>query len=103
MGGNEDNLRKQMRQAGDFEGLAELDRTKPKLRRDATWYMTAFLDLDTERTHGMGLMKIPRSAVIAYADECELSEAERYDLAFIIREVDNDHLERLAAQRDTNT
>jgi hypothetical protein len=84
----------------EWEALKEFDALMPKIKHSARWYLKAFYDLDTERNHGNGLMKIPRSAILEYAAECGLNEPETYDLVQVIRTVDDAHIERLAADRD---
>lgn len=74
---------------------------KPKLSGELLFYHTAFCELDSERNHGMGLMKIPRSAMVAFAAECGLSENEKHELIYVMRKVDDAHLEHLHEKLDT--
>lgn len=87
-----------MKQSGDIAGLAELDKA-PKLNEGDIFYRNAFFDLDTERAHGMQLTRIPRSAMLAYADECGLLSQSRYDFVHVMRRVDDTFLDALAKKR----
>lgn len=55
-------------------------------------YLEAFYELDTERAHGLSLVRIPGSAIRAYAREYGL---DRDELVFFIRRMDDAHLEKL--------
>lgn len=92
-----------MKQSGDVEGLKELG-AQPKLAEGDLFYFNAFYELDTERSHGMSLVRIPRSAVMDYAAECGLANQDAYDFLYVIRQLDDANLEALAAKRkhDTN-
>lgn len=68
---------------------------KPKLPTGLILYYEAFFDLDTERNHGMGLASIPWSAIVRYGDYYELDIDE---LLYMVRAMDNAHLERLARE-----
>lgn len=87
-----------MEQSDDEEGLKELA-AQPKLNEGDLFYFNAFYELDTERSHGMGLVRIPRSAVMDYAAECGLGSQEAYDFLYVIRQLDDANLEALAAKR----
>lgn len=87
-----------MKQSGDVEGLKHLSETL-KVNAGEAFYFNAFFELDTERNHSMSLVKIPRSAIMAYADECGLIGQDSYDFLFVIRKLDDAHLEALAKNR----
>ena len=101
MGDVEEMLVRQMRLAG--EPIPEHIAKAQKIGATEQFWYQAFFDLDTERTHGQGLTKIPRSAIVAYAAECGLNEEEKQELIYVIRTVDNEHLSELAKkQKDAN-
>lgn len=91
------SLRRQMEQAGDVEGLRELPK-RVKLSPYHMFYFRAFLDLDTERAHTNGLVKIPRSKIAEYADECGLIGDDKYNFIYVIRSVDDAHVLELAKE-----
>lgn len=102
LGGIEQSVIQQALNAG--EPIPDEFKNKPRLLKTGLFYFGAFFDLDTERNHGTGLMKIPRHAIIAYGKECGLIGEELYDLVYVIRRVDDAHIERLAEEmkRDAN-
>ena len=57
------------------------------------WYMTAFRDLSSCRSLGMGLGPIPWTAIEAYAYANDLDDYERWELHTVIRHVDGVWLE----------
>lgn len=93
-------LVQQARNAG--EPIPEAIANKPRLAPGNRFFWDAFFDLDTERSHGQGLSKIPRSAISAYAAECGLNEDEKFELIYVIRRVDDWHLDELAKKLAVN-
>lgn len=65
-------------------------------------YLHAFFDLDTERSHGDGLQRIPRSAIVDYAVHYDIVGEQREDLLFYVRKMDNAHLAVLAEKIKPN-
>lgn len=59
-------------------------------------YLEAFYELDTERTHGFALARIPWSKIIKYADRYGYDEEE---MLFFIRKMDDALLDQLAAAK----
>lgn len=68
---------------------------QPKLPVGLLMYLEAFYELDTERSHGMSLTRIPWSSIIRYADRYGYDEDE---MLFFIRKMDDALLEQLAAR-----
>lgn len=97
MGDVEEMIARQARLAG--EPIPERIANRPRIEATETFWYQAFFDLDTERSHGNGLTKIPRSAMVAYAKECGLTEIEKFELIFVLRRVDDEHLDELAKKR----
>lgn len=93
MGATERLLAKQHKDAG----LPIPDRIKnaPQLEQGLQIYLQAFFDLDTERSHAMGYVKIPWSAMNSYAKALELDEETRDDLIHLISTMDDAHIKRL--------
>jgi hypothetical protein len=98
MGEIEQGLIRQAKMAG--EPIPERIASKPILSAGDLPYYMAFIELDTERSHSFSLAKVPRSAIVAFANECGLNNEERDDLIFIIRIMDAAHLEYLAKKRE---
>lgn len=68
---------------------------QPTLAPRLLTFIDAFYDLDTERAHGISLVRIPWSKIVQYADH------HGYDpdqLVFFVRRMDDAHLERLAKE-----
>jgi hypothetical protein len=72
----------------------------PKLNLGLQFYLDAFFDLDSERTHGFSLTRIPWSAIVNYARATELDDQETDDLVYIIQAMDRAHLERLEKKNE---
>ena len=100
-GSTDDEVRRQAKRFGDTATLAELDKA-PKLLREASFYYLAFFELDTERNHGQGVAKIPRSKIVEFAEDCDLNEDEKFELIYIIRQMDDAHTERLINRAAAN-
>lgn len=93
IGPSEHQLAKQYKQAG--EQLPERIKNAPQLDKGLQFYMQAFYDLDTERSHAMGYTRIPWSAINSYAKALELDEEDRDDLIYLINAMDEAHIKRL--------
>lgn len=81
---------------------AGIDPPKPKnpkveLKKRLEMYLTAFYELDTERTHGETLSPIPASAVRQYARDFGYNESQYQKLRYFVPKMDAAHLKRLAA------
>ncbi len=63
------------------------------------FYFNAYIELDSERHHGMGLMRIPWSSIMRYGSLYELDEYELDLFLFHIRELDSENLKWLRAQQ----
>lgn len=72
---------------------------RPKLKKNLLGYLEAFYDLDTERHHGQGLMRIPWSKIVNYARYYGMNVEET---VFFIRRMDDAHIAKLA-KRSTDT
>lgn len=69
----------------------------PTLRLGLGFYLQAFFDLDSERTHSSnGLSRIPWHAIQFYATHFNLNDEQRFRLGHFIRAMDAAHLTRLA-------
>lgn len=64
----------------------------PTLPLSLVGYLDAFYELDTERHHGQGLMRIPWSAIVRYGRYHGYNVDE---LVFFIRRMDDAHLENM--------
>lgn len=70
----------------------------PELRVGLQFYIEAFFDLDSERTHGESLAPIPWGKIKDYAEAYECDEEQTADLIYLVKQMDADHLKRLAAK-----
>lgn len=95
-GGVGDTLTAQMRRDG--VEVPEQITNAPKVTMDLLCYVDAFYELDTERSHGMALVRIPWSAIVAYGDRYGFDVDE---LVFFIRKMDDAHLEKLRSTQGT--
>lgn len=68
---------------------------QPTIKVDLLCYLDAFYELDTERAHGVALVRIPGSAIRAYAREYGFN---RDELVYFIRQMDDAHLARLTLE-----
>lgn len=96
---NVDDESEQMiiKQAIRFNDKKTLERKAdfPELRPGLELYLKAFLDLDTERSHGMGLTSIPWSSIRDYAKYYSFDERQTDELFYHIRSMDEENLKRL--------
>lgn len=69
---------------------------QPRLRSNLVCYLDAFYDLDTERNHAHGLMRIPWSAINRYG---EYHGYQMDELHYFIRRMDDELLASLAAKK----
>lgn len=72
----------------------------PELETGLQLYLQAFFDLDSERSHAFSLVRIPSSAVRAYAYEFDFDEEQTELLTFYIEQMDGAHLKRLRAKQE---
>lgn len=70
----------------------------PELRPGLQLYLEAFFDLDSDRTHNEGLSPIPWRSIKEYAETFGFDEEQTADLFYFVRELDGEHLKRLAAK-----
>lgn len=66
---------------------------QPELQGNLICYLDAFYELDTERSHGMALVRIPWSRIIAYGQHYGFDDLD--ELVFFIRKMDDAHIEKL--------
>jgi hypothetical protein len=71
----------------------------PQLFLGLALYIEAFFDLDSERSHGMGLTPIPWTSIASYAIAHELDEEQTHSLFYHIKRLDTEHLKYLAAKQ----
>lgn len=70
----------------------------PQLFQGLEVYLQAFFDLDSERSHSMGLTPIPWSSIVRYAEYQQLDSEQTEDLLYYVRAMDNWNLNRLDAE-----
>lgn len=71
----------------------------PELQLGLSLYLTAFFDLDSERSHSQGVTMIPLSRVRSYAEDYEFDAEQTEDLIFFIREMDTAHCKRVGEKQ----
>ncbi|WQZ00291.1 tail chaperonin [Escherichia phage Shy] len=71
----------------------------PELELGLQLYLQAFFDLDSERSHSLGLTPISWSSIIGYARAFEFDEEQTESLLFHIRRMDTEHLKRLESKQ----
>lgn len=77
-------------------------RNAPELFMGLDLYLDAFFDLDSERSHGLGLTPIPWTSIKQYAEAWEFDEEQTHDLFFFIKKMDQAHLDRLERKSKQN-
>lgn len=93
MGSHEKNIARQAYQAG--EPLPERIANAPELQLGLNLYLQAFFDLDSERSHAIGLTPISWSSIASYAQAFSFDEEQTEMLFRAIRAMDTEHLKRL--------
>ena len=71
-------------------------KNKPVLLPGLELYLQAFLDLNSERNHNFGLMRIPWSSIKNYADHYNFNEEQTENLFYFINRMDNANLKELS-------
>lgn len=94
LGPIEQNIAKQAMRSG--QPIPERIANAPELQLGLQLYIQAFFDLDSERSHNMGLCPIPWASIINYAKVFEFDEEQTEDLIFHIKRLDREHLKRLS-------
>lgn len=97
LGPHEQTLAKQAMRAG--QPIPDRIANAPELEPGLQLYMQAFFDLDSERSHAMGLVAIPWSSIASYAMVFDFDEEQTDDLFFFIRQMDKQHLKTLAEKQ----
>lgn len=93
-GPNEQSIAKQSYMMG--MPLPDFIANAPKLETGLQLFLQAFFDLDSERSHGMGVTSIPFSKIMDYAERFNLDEEDTEDMIFFVRQMDSDHTNRIA-------
>jgi hypothetical protein len=100
MGNIEQNLVKQAIRMG--QPIPDRIKDAPDVNLGLNLYLTAFFDLDAERSHGFGYSRIPWTRMREYAEYNEFDEEQFEDLVFFIRKLDSANEERLASKKKIN-
>jgi len=93
----EQTLARQSKQMG--QPLPERISNAPELYDGLQIYLQAFNDLDSERSHAMGITQIPWSAIINYAKVNDFSQDQTDDLVYLVRAMDSEHCKKLDAKQ----
>lgn len=97
MGDIEENVAMQALKMG--APIPDRIQNAPELFPGLELYLSAFFDLDSERSHSNGVTLIPATAIHEWADRYRLSDEQREDLLHHIRVMDADHCARVAAKQ----
>lgn len=73
---------------------------EPVLNYGLEFYLDAFMDLDSERSHGMGWMRIPWHCTWQYGLAYDLDTEQMDDLVYFISRMDAAHITRLEEKRE---
>lgn len=73
----------------------------PELYSGLQLYLQAFFELDSERSHGMGVTMIPWMSIKYYAESNEFSLDQSEDLMYFIRKMDIAHIKRISNKAKT--
>jgi hypothetical protein len=73
---------------------------QPVLQGNLVCYLDAFYELDSERSHGMALARIPWSRIVKFGMHYGYDIEE---LLFFIRKMDDAHLDQLRNKGDGGT
>ncbi|QBZ71727.1 hypothetical protein [Pseudomonas phage KP1] len=96
LGPHEQTIAKQAMRAG--QPLPDRIANAPELELGLHLYLQAFFDLDSERTHAVGLTPIPWTSISEYARVFEFDEEQTEDLFFFVRKLDSEHMKKLEAK-----
>jgi hypothetical protein len=91
LGPSEQNIAKQALRQG--QPLPDRIANAPELNLGLALYLNAFFELDTERTNGFGLGRIPLSTIRDYAIGYEFDEHQTEDLFMYVKRMDIAYLE----------
>jgi hypothetical protein len=80
------------------EPIPDVVANKPILSLGLSYFLTAFYDLDTERSVS-DLAPIPWSAIKAYADAIGCDDFECEQLEYFVRYIDDTYLKKVASKR----
>lgn len=97
LGPHEQAIAKQAMRAG--QPIPDRIANAPELELGLQLYLQAFFDLDSERSHAMGITAIPWTRMKDYADAYEFDEEQREDMFFFVRKLDSEHMKRLAKKQ----
>ena len=96
LGPIEQTIAKQAMRAG--QPLPDRIANAPELKTGLNIYITAFFELDCERSHAMAPTAIPWRSIKEYAIAYDFDNEQTEDLMFFIRKMDTEHLKRLSAK-----
>jgi len=93
-----DTVRKQAELAGEILPAESIEE-EPELNEGLALYLSAYYDLDTERSHGLCLTPIPSSSIVQYAETYDFDEEQTENLVHYIKKMDAANLEKLAKKK----
>lgn len=93
MGQIEQNIMKQAQRAG--APIPDRIANAPVLQIGLELYLNAFFELDSERQVGFSILPIPWRSIVNYAQVYGLDDEQQEDLIFLVRKMDNAHIERI--------
>lgn len=93
MGATEQNIVRQAQLAK--APIPERIANAPVLLQGLELYLEAFFELDSSRPVGFSLLPIPWGAIVDYCAVYGLDNEQREDMLYLIRRMDNAHIDRL--------
>lgn len=96
MGPIEQNIIAQAKRCRD--PIPERIRNKPRLHFNLSFFLDAFLELDTDRDVGMGFGPIPWSSLHNYAVVHELCGGAYDDFMYLLRQLDNAYIKHITSK-----
>ena len=93
LGSSEQTIAKQAMRSGN--PIPDRILNAPKLDEAFSLFLTAFFELDSERSNANGATPIPWRSIAEYAEVFEFSEEQREDLFFFVRRLDSAHLGKM--------
>lgn len=97
MGAIERNIARQAIRAG--EPIPERIQNAPVLTEGLQLYLDAFFDLDSERSHAVGITPIPWTSIRSYAEAYDFDEDQTEDCFFFVKRMDAENMKRLERKR----
>lgn len=101
LGESEQTIAKQAMRSG--RPIPDRILNAPRLEEAFALYLTAFFELDSERSNANGPTPIPWRSIAEYAAVFEFSEDQREDLFYFVRKLDAHHLGKMIKKQQAGS